>query len=193
MMASDSGSPQYFDLWDDMLIQGRWLLGSPHQQGERIDHGQFLDGRRLPPLGPLTFPVQLAGRPLDYTMADYGVPIVSEACAEVLREVAADDVQLIPIEVEGQAAPFFIANALKLADCVDEARSEEVKRWTEEDERPDLLGEYKSIPVLRVDPARIPGLHFFRIQYFDVALIVSQALKQAMERAKLVGPKFVPV
>jgi hypothetical protein len=169
------------------------MLGSPRHQGERIDPWQFFAGRKLTSPGPLTLPLLLAGHQLDYTMADYGVPIVSEACADVLREAAADDVQLFPIEVEGQPSSFYVANATKLADCVDETRSEEVKRWTEADGRPDRLGEYKSIGVLRVDPERVGGLQFFRIERYRVALIVSETLKHAMERAKLVGPKFKPV
>lgn len=41
--------------------------------------------------------------------------------------------------------------------------------------------------------ARIGGLHFFRVQDYEVALIVFETLKQAMEQANLVGPRFAPV
>jgi hypothetical protein len=190
MSADTPVDERYFRLWDDMTVPGRWMLETPRHHGEPIDPWQFFDGRKLPEPGPLTLRLRLPGRPLDYTMADHGVPILSTAGAGVLTTIAPHDVQLFPVQVDGQSTLFYIPNAVKLADCVDEARSEEVQRWTEADGRQDRLGHYKSIGVLRLDPTRIRGLHFFRVQHFDIALVVSRTLKDAMERANLVGPEF---
>lgn len=120
------------------------------------------------------------------------MPVVSLVGAEVLRAVAPLDVQLFEAHVEGEQLPFFILNALKRCECIDEGASAEVQRWLPEDNRPDLLGQYKSVIGLRVKPALIGPARVFRPAGWEVALIVSEEVKKAMERAGLVRPKFLP-
>jgi hypothetical protein len=184
---------RFFDLWDDPDVVGRWHLDSPRQNADWVDPRQFCKGMPYTVTSSLRIQLRRIGVPMDYTMADYGMPVVSRRAATVLREVASDDLQLIPVEVEGQLDPYFIANAVKLADCVDEQRSTDVQKWQPEDGRPDRVGSYRSILQLIVDPTRIGPLRFFRIKGWEAALIVSEEVKRAMEDAKLLGPRFQPV
>ncbi len=85
-----------------------------------------------------------------------------------------------------------ILNALRVIQCIDEARSEFIKwsgasrtiggsRWT-------LSADHK----LRLDQAPIPeDAHFFRLEGWHVAPIVSEPVKVAMERVGCLGAKFV--
>src|SRR6185295_1510469 len=134
--------------------------------------------------------VLLQGIALDYSTSPTGVPVVTPRAADVLEKVCGPQVQLIQVSVQGHEGPFFIANAIRTADCVDEQRSQGVSRWTEADGRPDRIGDYHAMDKLVIDPNRTGGLDLFRVARYTVALIVSDRLKRAMEEAQLLGPKF---
>jgi len=184
---------EYFELWDDKLVTGRWHLQAPHVGDQWVNADLFTGGG-----GPVAPPETMVikrpypGVALDYTMASRGLPVASERAAHVFERSAADDVQLIPVTVEGHREPYFIVHALHALECVDEQRSEGIRPWTEADERPDRLGDYKAIDALRIDPARVAGHHLFRVKRWEVALIVSAHLREELERAGLTGLRFVP-
>jgi len=185
---------RFFRLWDDVEIPGRWYLKAPMQEGRWFNPNLFTGGEGRVDVGnTLTMFLRRPGQPLDYTMADAGLPILSERAAALFQSHAGDDVQLIPISIDGQPTPFFILNALHAIDCVDEQRSEGIQRWTAADERPDMLGGYKAIDVLHIDPGRVGGHSLFRVKGWVVALLISEALRDALVGAHLVGPKFDPV
>jgi len=185
---------RYYDFLDEKEIPGRWYLKVPIGPAGWVNPEQFVSGTGpVNPEGPLKIGFRRPGDPLDYTMADRGMPVASERAAAVFREIAGKDVELVPLEVEGRSEQYYIVNAIRTADCVDEVRSEEVSRFGPEDGRPDLLGEYRSIRLLRIDPSRTGGLDIFRVRKFEVALIVSERLKEALERANLTGLYFKPV
>jgi hypothetical protein len=130
---------------------------------------------------------------MDWTEADYSMPVVSEKVAQLLRDLAPDDVQLFPVSVEGQRAPHFIANAIHACACVDEQRSIDVRKFTKDGIRPDLEGQYEVIGTLIIDPSRTGGHQLFRVKDWEVGLIASGQIKVAFERAGVVGARFTPV
>ncbi|HRI67498.1 MAG TPA: hypothetical protein PK156_24810 [Polyangium sp.] len=74
--------------------------------------------------------------------------------------------------------------------CIDERRSEYLK-WTKNDHRADLAGHYRQVTKLVLDRKSIPpDAHFFRIEYWEVVLVVSETVKNAMERVGCYGAKF---
>lgn len=74
---------------------------------------------------------------------------------------------------------------------LDEARSEFIK-WTEHDHRADLAGEFRQVTKLVLARDTIPDdAHFFRIAGWEVALIVSEEVKSAMERVGCFGAEFI--
>lgn len=86
-----------------------------------------------------------------------------------------------------------VLNSLRVVLCLDERRSE-LLEWTKNDHRSDLAGQYRQVTNLVVDCERIPrDAHFFRIDGWRVALIVSADVKEAMERVGCLGAKFVDV
>jgi ACT domain-containing protein len=83
-----------------------------------------------------------------------------------------------------------VLNVLRVVHCVDEARSEFLK-WTMNDHRSDLAGQYRQISKLVLDAGALPSdAHFFRIESWLVGLVVSSDLKDAMESVGCVGAKF---
>lgn len=183
----------FYDFTDDKYVPGRWYLRGPVRGREELDPRLYTDAVKQPDPGPLSIPLRRPGKPMDWTEADSAMPVASEKAARILRELAPDDVQLFPVSVKGRRERYYIANAIHACACVDEERSEDVRRWTKDDFRPDLAGRYKVIHKLYIDPRRTGGHKLFRVKDWEVALIASEEIKDAFERAGVVGATFIPV
>jgi hypothetical protein len=186
--------PRYYELLDDRRSHTRWHLGTPlDEQGQELDPWQFFDGRPLD-LGCVPhFPLDVPGEPLDFCWAAFSVPVVHERFVQLFHRLRVQDVQFICVEVEDHLGPYFILNTLRLIRCVDDARCEEVKYWRPEDGQPEKLGTYRYIHGLRIDPSKVGDARIFRTWGWDIALIVSGDLKQAIDAEGLTGTRFVEV
>jgi hypothetical protein len=179
---------RYFQLRDDMTIRGRW-----HVCEVMFPSGEeplFDTGEPVSLSAPLVGTVSHAGRVLDFTITSFNAPLATSSIAEAVSSLAGSDVQCLPVEVAGQPA-MKVLNALRVIRCLDETRSEFIK-WTKQDHRADLAGQYRQVTKLVLAPDAVPAdAHFFRVEGWDVALIVSEALKEAMERVSCFGAKFI--
>lgn len=183
---------RYFDLFDNMYIKSRWFLKTPlAEDGTEIDARTFTEGKPVD-VRPAILPIREMGVPLDFTLADHAMPVANARAARIFERLAGDDVQLIPIRVEGQPGEYFIVNATRALACVDEKACEEVTFWTKDDFRADLAGTYKSIIGLRIDPSKARGHALFWVKDW-VQLIASEAIKEAFEKEGIIGAKFTPV
>ncbi|WP_164017459.1 imm11 family protein [Pyxidicoccus trucidator] len=186
---------RYFRLKEDMQA-GNWDLGDPMDaQGREVDDPfVFRAGRPVRVDGRLTIPVDEPGRRLDFCTAGVGVaPIVHVRIAPIFSELAPDDVQFIPVDVQGEPDQYLILVATKLIRCIDDAASEEVRYWKPEHGQPERVGDYKSVSGLRIDPTKPGEAKVFRTRGWNLALIVSEDIKVALERAKTTGATFTEV
>ena len=110
-----------------------------------------------------------------------------------ISELAPDEVQTLPVEIEGQPEPFFILVATQLIQCIDERASRHVRRWLSEDGRPEKLGKYRDVRGMRIDPAQVGDAKVFRPQGWAIVLIVREDIKDALERMGASGPLFEEV
>lgn len=176
-----------FELYDDVGIVGRWHLGAltladgaePH-----LTAGSYVSG-----VSRLFAELDHPGRTPDFCLTTFGVPVAKQPLGLAIAEEVGADCQMIPVVVAG--APKMIAlNATRAVDCLDESRSI-FSRWTESDERPDKIGDYRGVTKLALDAERIPAdAQFFRVDGWRVALIVSARVKQVMEAVGCVGARF---
>ncbi|MFP2904049.1 imm11 family protein [Pyxidicoccus sp. 3LFB2] len=111
----------------------------------------------------------------------------------MFAELAPDDVQLFPVEVEGQPEPYFILNATRLVKCIDDSACEEAKYFKPEDGQPEKTGTYRSVMGLRIDKSLVGNVKVFRTWGWPLALIVSEPIKEALERTGATGMKFTEV
>ncbi|MDC0711475.1 hypothetical protein POL68_23590 [Stigmatella sp. ncwal1] len=184
---------RYFRLMDDVSIPGRWELGVPvDQQGREVDDPwMFKNGVPVCIDGRLKVPIQLPGKALDYSLAGIGVaPIIHVRAASLLKELAPNDVQLFPVDINGQPDQFYILNATRVKKCIDDEASEEVTYWAAEDGQPEKVGQYQGVHGMRIDPARVGNAWIFRTWGWTIALIVSEEIKEALERIRATGVKF---
>lgn len=185
---------RYFKLSDDVYVPGRWELGAPlDERGQKIWTWLFRRGEPAEVVGPIRIPLSRPGRPLEFSVAGAAVPIVHQKVAAILAELASDDIQLIPVRLESQAEGYFILNVLRVVKCIDDAACEEVQYWTPEDGQPDLVGEYRAVAGMRIDPTKVGDARVFRPWGWPVVLIVSEVIQAAMERAGISGARFQDV
>jgi hypothetical protein len=186
-------SRRFFRLVDDVSFPHRWHLGVPvDSHGLKVDSERFSDGRPLQVKERLKVPVEEAGRPLDFSEAGLGTPVLHVKVASVFAELAPDDVQLIPVDVEGQPDQYLILVATRLLRCIDEKASR-VRLWTHEDGEPDLVGQYRDVRDLHIIRDQVGKAKVFRPEGWEVALIVSEELKGALERMGATGARFEEV
>lgn len=163
------------------------------QHGCEVDDPRsFNEGRPVHVEGHLKIPIQQAGKPLDFTLTALSVPIIHVRVAEVFRELAPDDVQLIPVDIQGYPDQYLLFVVTQLVRCIDEKASE-VQFWMPEDGLPEKVGRYYAVDNLRIDAKRTGDTKVFRTEGWPLALIVSEDIKQALERVKATGVKFTPV
>ncbi|WP_223641277.1 imm11 family protein [Corallococcus sp. EGB] len=143
--------------------------------------------------GRIKLPLDLEGESRDYAHAAFGTPVVNAKLAAIFQELASNEVELIPVEVDSHAGPYFILNALRTFPCIDTEASSEVAYWREEDGIPEKVGKLFSISGMRIDPSKVGDAKVFRPSEWKGSLIVSEDIKDAMERAGITGAKFEAV
>lgn len=171
----------------------QWVLGLPVplSGGELDDPWMFGDGRPLPDPGPLKSKPFRDGPQRSFSVANSGrTPIADEQVASAFRELAPDDIQVFPVDVEGATKPFYIINATKCFKCVDEANSRKVELFPPDGTAPERAGKYRAIYGLRIDVSKTGDARVFRIQGYQSALIVSEEIKNALERIGNLGVHF---
>ncbi|WPB76426.1 hypothetical protein KYC5002_46500 [Archangium violaceum] len=184
----------HYLLKDDMRIVGRWHLSHPVDgHGEKINPWQFTKSQWLEPQGVIRFPVKPDGLALEFTQDAFVTPVVHGRVVQLFERLGIQEVQFIPIQVEGHAEPYFILNTLRVIRCIDDARCEEVQNWKPEDGEPQKVGEYRFVAGLRIDPTKVEGTRIFRPWGWPLALIVSEDLKQTLEAERITGTRFVEV
>lgn len=186
---------RYFRLKEDMSSPERWVLHDTlDSQGKKVGARLYLNESPLSFDRPLRVPLLHPGNPLDFSLADAGdFPVVTEKVASTLAELAPGDVQIYPAQVDTRPEPYFLVNVARLVKCIDDESSEEVLYWKPEDNRPDLVGQYRSVMGMRIDPLKVGDAKVFRPWGYPPALLVTEEVKEALERTGATGLKFVEV
>lgn len=162
---------RFFELHDDVEFPNRWHLAMPR------DHQNLQ---------------VTAGRPLDFTEAGLGTPVIHVRVAPIFAELAPHDVQLLSVHIEGHPDQYLMLVVTRLIRCIDE-QATRIRRWTHEDGLPDMVGQYASVRNLRIDKTKVGEARIFRPEGFHVALIVSEEIKDALERVGATGTRFEEV
>jgi len=189
---------RYFEIYDDVYIEGRWHLVDPADQHGANISAVFKRGEPAKVAGPVQLGHSDAaprGDSLDYTVITGDrVPVVSARVGEMLKRLAPGDVELVPAAVEGFHEQFFVVNVLTVRRCIDEAGSGQVEKYTEEDREvfPDKAGKYFLVVEMKIDKSKVQNAKMFWTWGWG-ALIVAEEIKNAFEAAHVKGAKFVEV
>ena len=100
----------------------RWYLASPTTgHGEDVDPRLFTRGKRIDIADDLYLAKRREGKPLDFTLADFDMPVVSDRLATLLLQHAKHDIQLIPVSVHGEPSTYLILNVSASVQCIADA------------------------------------------------------------------------
>ena len=178
---------QYYRILADPAADDRWQLDEPRtEDGEEIDTREFTCAEPYTGPAPSAVPVE-AGIRVEFNLAAFHMPVVPEEVGSALEALAPGDIERFPVSVDSNR--FEIINVLRTQECLDEDRSE-IERFTEEDGRPEKIGEYLMVTNLTIDVGRTADAHIFRIDGCEIALIVSEQVKTALERISEMGIVF---
>ncbi len=183
---------RFFKLADDVMSPNRWHLAMPRNTlGVKVDDAEFWSGTPAHIQERLRIPVEIVGKPLDYTEAGINIPVVHVRVASMFAELA-PDVQLIPVDVEGQPDQYLILVATRLIRCIDEQASR-IQLWTHEAGFSDMVGRYFSVRDMRIDKSKVGSAQVFRCEGWSGPLIVSEQIKNALEHMGATGTRFEEV
>jgi hypothetical protein len=187
---------RYFQLIPDYGAPTPWRLAEPvDAQGQALKRrSMFMAGAPVHVEGRLKVGLVRPGKPYDFSPSDRSeTPIVHERLAKIFAWCAPDAVQLLPVDIEGQAEPHSLLVATKTVRCIDESMCVEVKHWTPEDGFESMVGQYKSSRGVRIDPTKVGRPQVFRPWGWKMAFIVSENIQRELAFSGFTGMDFQEV
>lgn len=183
---------KYYNLLDDLEIPNRIHVGEVTiPSGLEVRN---FDAREVNDLDVCHGQVTQKGLFLDFFMTSFGIPIFSERVSAILRPSIGADVDFVRIKLDESILNYYLLKTHEQVDCLDEVNTKAHTKWQESDGRPDKTGQYRMVYGLKINSASISKKsHVFRIKKWNVALIVSELVKEAMENAQSLGAKFIQV
>lgn len=184
---------RFFELYDDLYVRGRWHLKNPvDSKGGAMDDWDFRIGAPIHVEGRPKIMLERSGVPLGFSETNSRIPVLHIKVASVFAELAPGDVQLIPVDIEGQPDQYLILVATRLIRCIDEKASR-IRLWTHEDGVPHKVGQYRDVRDMRIDKAKVGNARVCRPDGWPGTLIISEQIKDALERIGATGTKFEEV
>lgn len=186
---------RHFLLEDDISIRGRWHVKSPvDDKGNEVVPRRVMEGLPVILNGPWSLALMRQGHELDFSLTGLHIAVVSQRFVDLFERLGiSEEVQFIPARVDGHSELYFVLNPLHVIKCIDVARCEEVAFWEDEYADPEMAGQYSHVGGLKIDSAGVGSVQIFRPWGWQVAMIVSERVKLAIEEADLVGPVFIEV
>ena len=118
---------------------------------------------------------------------------INDRFLNCLKTIGEGNFQIFPVTVLPEEKPYFILNILNVIDCVDRELSK-YNLWTEEDDRPDKLGKFRSFDKMILDRSKVPkGVHLFRVYGYQIVAVVRRELVEEFEKNKIKGFKLKPL
>lgn len=180
----------FYRIRSDLALGDAWYLKAPTDDSDNeVDARVFTECRTYDAPTSLHVSLRRPGAPVDFTFADFEMPVVSERAAETIAAFSPDALQLLPVTIEPDRHGYMILNVLTSRSCVDEKRSKFTK-WTPADGRPEKVGQYRMFSDLVLDASKLEGEHIARVREWMVTLVVSEELKDALQETGTTGIVF---
>ncbi|MEK6257900.1 MAG: DUF1629 domain-containing protein [Planctomycetota bacterium] len=178
---------------DDITFANRWFLDEPlTTASEAIDARLFRYGVSYHNHAPHRVPIQQEGVRVEFNLGAFDMPVVSREVLDHIPPAYLTDCEIYPVVIGNGVNGFSILNVVRRIACVDELRSS-IMKWNVEDERPDKIGCYRAVGDLHIVSSLAREYDIFRIDGWEVPLIVSERFKSSIEDISNLGISFVPV
>lgn len=171
---------KYFRIISDDKMN-KWRLSMRWKRdGQPIDVWSYVMGRagqRDPK--PLAY-IERDGDRIELNFAlGEGVPIVSSRVAETLAQIEGGNLERIPVTIEGDDRDWEIINSLPHLDAIDHSKSH-ICYYPLSHTDATRAGMPQSVEQLILDPTRIQDRQLFRLKEWDVVLMASERVLDAL-------------
>ena len=177
----------------DQFHGKQWHLAEPTtRKGEEIDIWAFVAGRSidLTKFRDVKFDIQYEGPRLDFTLAAFDIPVVTKTLGEFFDEHCGECVQRIPVTVGNDSKTYEILNVICQVACFDYEASE----WDPMDEEDESCREVGGVEELAIVGKSVDDdTSVFRVEEWTEPIVLREAVKSALSKAKFSGFKFLPV
>lgn len=184
--------PAFYKIVDDAGHATAWWLGEVQLGGKKVDPDKLTSGICFETSGRLTVGVKRRGDATAFGFALGLVPVVSIQAADVISHMAPGAIERIPIDIEGIRGKYEALNIVRVVDAIDPKRST-YSLWGPEDNRPDRLGDFRSVDRLVIKDDVRQDVCIFRPLGWEVVLIVSAKLRKALDALGNLGILFRPL
>lgn len=179
---------KYFTLNDDLA--NRWAIGHfEFQNGDNV--WTFTQAGNKEPLDYLLKAwIREKGIRVNITYGDFDVLVVDDYAKDCF---SADEALFFPIEIvdlTDRSRNYYIMKILHEVECVDLELSKYELWEVNNPIRPDKAGNFKAIYKLVIDGRRKIEQEIFRIKRYDIKIVVSETLKQKLEKKLITGVEF---
>jgi hypothetical protein len=128
----------------------------------------------------------------DYLSTDLGWFVISTKFKETLDRIGVTNIQYIPVRIknvvdDSLVERYFVANICSLIDALDLENSDYSVFELDENEK------VLSVRKYALKRNAIKGLHVFRVEKSQMAIFVSEKVKEEVERNKITGCDFLEV
>jgi len=184
---------QYFRLVPDMVDCQPWHLSAPTSpDGEELDSRIFTRGLPITDLRvPLSIGVRNPGTPVQLSFGSFDYLVVDHRLAVLVEALAPSDIELFPATVDGNPS-YEVMNVTTRIPCIDEGRTVGEK-WGAADGRPDKIGHFRTVSNLVIDASVVMGSAMFRVAGWEIALVVSDDVRQLLVSEAGPGLRFLSV
>lgn len=182
--------------------EDEWSLDDPVPN---VDSEAFRRGERIEAPGDLRIPIAEPGRPLDIT-ARADIVVVAEWVASLIESLTPDDVQRIPVRIDGLAERYELLHVLARIDCIDRDHTLAYARrpgattgqsGTLASLAPLIEGGNLYRHVMRSDMTlrtdKIDGARIFRVPGWELWPVVTSKIKTALEQRGVTGVCLDPL
>jgi len=171
--------------------KNRWTLAIQRkfQNGESVDIWAYSQGVPAS-MVPVPYFVDAVGDVVDFNPTAFGSIVVSRRMAEIVNNIAGNEIQRIPAVVSGSAGQWEVLNITSVVDCIDYNKSL-ITQFPPN--HPGKAGKPRGVLRLVVDGGRAKGHHIFLPKDWIVAVVVSEDLMKALDEAHMTGIEYWPV
>ena len=180
---------EYYEITHEVEIENRWYLAEINDaSGNELDPHLFQKGNTVTITQPLFVRPNQIGRPLDFTLTAFGVPIVSNKLGDIIYNSTSNLIQRIPVTIEPNVKGFEIINILKTIKCLDYNKTF-VQRYDSKFGDPSLIGKVQFLSKITIEPVN-PICDIFRLDEWKIIAIISGRLREILHSPNLTGMIF---
>ena len=138
----------------------------------------------------------------DFPFTDNDLPVYSPRLKALMEKLKVEGIQFLPLRIRhrpsgAEAQGYHIANYLHAIDCLDREHSI-YEIWTKDnllfwEKRPSMLGTLRDLRKAVLDSTKIGNDRLFRLEEWEMMVLVREDVKEAIEEARITGCRFTEI